>query len=626
MKRLIINESVCYIIGCLWLALPVSGRGQVVKSNAGAFISGTNMEIEVVLTTNNTIASANQILMELSKAVLTTDESGMQQVEPTYKTSMVNAINRIKRAMDEKELNTALYTVNQLFAYPASAQFRIRAKELQQVLNFLVKNKQSTDVDEAKMLTTNLFAIIIKTTTQEELQVVYDRIQQIMNNLSRTTDSGMFPSISTMRNNLSAAQNIVREWMIFQNAESSGDKIKAIESLNRISSMSSSQSPRVNKDLNAKIKSLNLEINQEMEKFIKTTREALVKTTTSKELQSLSSDFNREADRFRRSSYNDTIMQQLIDGTRNFLSLWVRVVAAEEKGDTAMALQSLSNAENDYNVRFDVMFQTVVAEKRNVLIKKLFDQPLVNQEDPLIKMVDEKVAKADSIDKLVDLKRLLQPLQNYTTYSSRSVATGQTEIQALISDITFLESAKLALQSRQWSIFLPTSQYPSFPQYSSLSQHRWKSIVNAYQNQLRGKAISEIFELKDFVINEGQTLDQALLKVADKAVIEKQWELLGKCLDAYRVMIYGTQTPPAYLMEEMNACRNFIAAQNFVKAGDIERAVASYMAVLHTSSNRSPVSEALKEIASIRAKDPSIFEKIRSIPVVSPPASQIIGK
>jgi len=85
-----------------------------------------------------------------------------------------------------------------------------------------------------------------------------------------------------------------------------------------------------------------------------------------------------------------------------------------------------------------------------------------------------------------------------------------------------------------------------------------------------------MYELGDIDVGKDQTTETVLLRIADKAVADKDWEKLVQSLDAYRVAMFGNQPAPSSLTDRINSCRSFIAARNYEKTGDVERAVLNY--------------------------------------------------
>ncbi|MBI3986531.1 MAG: hypothetical protein HY343_06410 [Lentisphaerae bacterium] len=563
-------------------------------------------------------------LAALLEAVSAMDDQGKPLVEPNNRQNVIHMLTRLQRNIEDKDFRNAIQTCDNLASTPVSPAFRKMIKELCAAISLRIKAEQTTLANELRGLLASIPAACAVATNQDNLQSLSVQIQLAQRSLSRSSENDN-PELSLLRNNLQNAQELVRGWGEYLAAEAAGDFTKALESLNQLLSRSSynafasfTSSPDIKKRLDR----LQSAVAEDALKVIKTAREGMLKATTSREVQALSLDFTRQYSRLQQSSNRDPVLQQDIESTRNALSAWARVLNAEERGDVQAALQSLQNMENDYYGRTDIQLQNLVAPKRSALILKLLDQP-APADDSLVKVVSDQMAAADSPDKLIELRRRLTPLLSNYSYSRSSSGAFQAEVQSLMTDIQILENWRGALQARQYGqiLQLNSSPYSAYAAHYSTVPHRWKTAIDRHQNRLRAQALAAMFALKDFEVKEGQTPDEALLQAADKAAADKQWETLAVTLDAYRVAVFGSQTPPASLTDQIAACRSFIAARNYEKAGDLPRAAASYLAALNAPAKRAPVEEAFKELARLRKDHPDIFEKARTVSAATAPAA-----
>ena len=212
----------------------------------------------------------------------------------------------------------------------------------------------------------------------------------------------------------------------------------------------------------------------------------------------------------------------------------------------------------------------------------------------------------------------LTTLQGSPSYfgAYRGTSAGQGEVAALLSDLAQIEAAGNALQSRQFNVY-----FQAYPVYGPATTHRWKDITRRHHNALKAQIFAVIFDLGKLRHAADDTADQSLMKAADAALDDKEWERALRCLDAYRVCLFGGQTPPATLADQIDSLRHFIAARNYEKAGELEQAAASYLRVLQAPTDHTPVAAATKEIARLRKAHPEIFEKLRTTP--PPPLSKL---
>jgi hypothetical protein len=224
-------------------------------------------------------------------------------------------------------------------------------------------------------------------------------------------------------------------------------------------------------------------------------------------------------------------------------------------------------------------------------------------------MINDMMEKVTSIEGLTAIKQTVQNV-------SRS-GYSQNDIQYLISDITSLEQVTEAIKNGQYGAVFQSYTYRSSEGY----QHRWKPILEKFRTNVRNAAIGGLCEIKDFEVGKDETPEKVLQGYIDKAASKKQWEQVLKYLDAYRQAFastgYGTVS---WLTDETAAARNFITARNYEKAEEYERALLNYMAVLNSTSKRTPIDEAIDAIKKIKKNHPDAYEKASrlGVPAMQP--------
>jgi hypothetical protein len=574
----------------------------------------TNTESAVAVGTNTVAVSIDDQLAAIQDAIDDTDDQGKRIVEASHRENVIRTLTHIQQLIENKDFRGALQECANVLSLSPSPSFHKMVKELHDSISLQIKADQTKLAKDMRDILAAIPTACAAATNAADLQSLNERVQQAQNSLARMSDNDN-PELYVLRENLQNAHELIRMSVNCLAAESAGDLSKAVESMNQMMSMSSFSSFASSPEMIKKLDRLQSAVAEEAMKVIKAARDGLGKVTTSQDVHALSLDFNRQYSRVQRYSYNDPVIQQDLESTRNALSSWARLLGSEERGDIASALQVLQSMENNYYSRMDSSLEKMLAPKRSALIVKLLNQSIA-VDDSIIKVVSDQVATVDSLEKLIELRHRLTPISFFATQRAGYEAS-QPEIQSFLADIQTLEIWRDSLQVKQYGVILQLQSNPRY--YSSYtSAHRWKAIVNRYQNQMRAQALAEMFELKGFEVKEGQTPDQMLLQAADKAAADKQWETVVSYLDAYKVVSFGGQNVPASLTDDINGCRNFIAARNYEKAGDVRRASAAYLAVLGSPSKRAPVEDAFREIARLRKDNPDIFEKAQNISVTVP--------
>lgn len=559
----------------------------------------------------------------LSDQITKMGDDGKPLVEPSYRSSMLNQFARVRSAVEEKNYRAAIQACENLSQYGGSVAFRKQVKDFTAKLSALAKAEQTEQLAKARELLAELPALCAKTTKALDFQPLADRVQEMISLLGRNASSGSDASLAlaAIQEQLSSARSGLREWSTALLAEESGDLAKAIEALNRLGPGYSSSSSlwQNSKELQAKIAALRETLAKQTEQTLQATRAAISKARSAAEGTQLLQDFTRQMERLSRAAASDAFLQQQIEALRNALNNWTRVLLAEEKGDIQQALANLGNLDSDaYATRLDPQLQGIVTAKREALTRRLLDA-VPKADDAILKLVAAEVEKAGSLDELIGLRTKLTGLQSSGFSSSRMFGTYQQgEVALLLADLSQLESARQAVESRQFSMYLQ-----AYPVHGPASQHRWKDITRRHYNVLKAQAFAELFQLGSLKLSANETVDQALLKVSDRALEAKEWERALRGLEAYRICLFANQPPPASLADQIDAYRYFIAARNYEKAGEPEQAAACYLRALQAPAEHAPVAAATKEIMRLRKERPDIFDRLRK---ESPPPLSLLSR
>lgn len=549
----------------------------------------------------------------LVEQVTKTGDDGKPMVDSSYRASILSHLSRARTAVEEMNFRSAMQTCESMGQYASAASFRKQVKDFTAKLSEALKAEQVNLITKARALIAEVPAACAKTADAAALQPLADRIQEMTTTLSRhssSSDSSL--SLQSLQEQLSSARNGVREWANSLLAEETGDIPKALEALNRLGPNYSSGSSiwQNSKELQARIAKLRETVTKQAEQILASTREQLLAAKSSLDGAKISAEFTRQSERLSRSTLNDTVIQQQLDGLRNAMSYWTRVLQAEEKGEIQQALSYMGNMDSDSYGGRDSQLAALLTAKREALLKQLLDQPAKKPDDTITKFAAAEMAKADTLDQLLVLRTKLAGVQSVQSYGYRSsYGQQQGEVALLLADLQLLEAAKQALEARNFSGYLQT-----YPSYGPASNHRWKEITRRHHNELKTQIFAELFQLGKLKAAKGDTADQTLLKAADAALADKEWERALRALDAHRVCLFANQPPPAALADQLDSIRNFVAAQNHEKAGELELAATFYLRVLNGPAEHSPVAAATKEIARLRKSNPGLFEKLRAAP------------
>ena len=404
--------------------------------------------------------------------------------------------------------------------------------------------------------------------------------------------------------------SLATEWARVLAGVQSGDINKAISTLQNLKS-SHGQTKVIN---TSAMQKRIAEIERMQEDMITTAiaklKDTCIKAETADELDKAIEAFNDVYMKSQSGSYNSNnrALQSKMERTQQAARQWVRVVVAVEKENYQEAVQMISSMEGDSYGSTVLFSRKELSEKKAELFKKSLKSPR-KETDPLMAMINDMMGKVTSIEGLTAVKQMVQNV-------SRS-GYSQNDIQYLVSDITSLEAANEAVKNGQYGAVFQSYTYRSSESY----QHKWKPILEKFRATVRNAAIGGLCEIKDFEVGKDETPEKVLQGYIDKAASKKQWEQALKYLDAYRQAFasagYGYAS---WLTDETAAARNFITARNFEKAEEYERALLNYMAVLNSTSKRTPIDEAIEAIKKIKKNHPDAYEKASrlGVPAAAP--------
>ena len=338
-----------------------------------------------------------------------------------------------------------------------------------------------------------------------------------------------------------------------------------------------------------------------------TLKEKCISAMTSDEFDKALDEFNEVYTGNQSWLYNNRPLQQKMERLQQAARQWARVVAAIENESYQDALMNLSSMESDNYGGTTLFSRKELAAKKAAILKKSLE-PSKKATDPVTVMVNDLVNTATNLESLCAIR---QKIQNV----SRS-GYSQNEIQMLVGDLSLLETMNEAVKNGQYGSVLQSYAYRS----ESSMQHRWKPVTDTFRSQIKNAAIAGLCGLKEFTVGKDETTEQALQANITRVANNKQWDLMLKYLDAYR-MAFTSSANLSWMTDEASAIRNFIAAGNFEKAEEYERAVYTYMSVLSTTSKRAPVNDAIDAIKRIKKDHPDAYNKVSKLPSPTNPAT-----
>ena len=540
------------------------------------------------------------------------NETETATIKRVSSTRHIYGLNETEKLINSQKYDDALRTFANALDTPSSSQsgeLYVAIKKFKGDISSLIAKNEETLLAEVKKIEEESVNLFPAAKTPEEIFQFQKKVEEYRMRLQRLSHSPGGQVHSEVYSKFSTLASLSTEWARVLTAVQSGDISKAASALQNFKS-SSEQSIIMNSSaMQKRITEIEGMQDSIITAAIAKLKDACIKAETADELDKAIEAFNVVYMKNQSGMYNNSnrSLQSKMERMQQAAKQWVRVVVAIEKENYQEAVQMVTSMEND-NYGSTVLFsRKELSEKKAELFKKSLKAPK-KETDPLLVMINDMMGKVTSIEGLAAVKQLIQNV-------SRS-GYSQNDIQYLVNDITSLETANEAVKNGQYGTVFQSYAYRSSDGY----QHKWKPILDKFRANVRYAAIGGLCEIKDFEVGKDETPEKVLQGFIDKAASKKQWEQVLKYLDAYRLAFassgYGYAT---WLTDETAAARNFITARNYEKAEEYERAVLNYLAVLNSTSKRTPIDEAIEAIKKIKKNHPDAYEKASRLGV--PPAT-----
>jgi hypothetical protein len=305
----------------------------------------------------------------------------------------------------------------------------------------------------------------------------------------------------------------------------------------------------------------------------------------------------------------------------------LRKQRADTRDGFSEARQRL-NTRLDGAIRFVNRWQDYLAQAgkgfdgaaRNVL-RELAD-PSGNQSNYPILPRDQIVARlgkelAATADDVIRTTKTLDEIPKAIAELSRMSREGNarfsggTEFSAPLNELRQIARAHSAFQAGNYgSALLTAAQWEGTGGIASPESMRLKTM-------LLFEVLPRYLELPDNPKpNAGENPSEFLLRLAGEAVQNNDWTRVARVLDAYRLTGFGYRQPPSWVAVELDACQQFMAAQNLDKAGQYGPAILAYQRSLKGSGQYSPKRAATQRLRELEKEQPAAFAEATKAPEV----------
>jgi hypothetical protein len=524
-------------------------------------------------------------------------------------------LNDVIRLVRQQNIEEALQQINQLMdAYTGATNtpFYLAVQQFKTDATALITATSEAFLRDAKALEEVAPQAFIKSTTAEEMLAYKTMLDEFRSRLDNSSSRRGMRIPQDMYSKFNTLSSMAGEWATVLAGVESGDMSRANTSLQNLKGSYSTHKIMISKEMRKRIEEIENKQVELATAAIEKLKKSCLAAESSDELNKEIESFMDFTSKNQSLLYNNRAVQSKIERLQQGSRQWIRIMIAIENENYQEAIQYISNMESD-SYGGSIFSPKELADKKAALMKKNLTGTKKDK-DPVVLLVVDLMAKVTGPDGFGPIKQVI------SSNSRNSSGFYQSELQYLLNDITALEVMNEAMKSGQYATIFQQYGYRSS---SESSQHRWKPLMDKFRSQIRNQAIGALCGIKDFEVDKGETPESVLQEHITNAASKKKWDLVLKYLEGYRQVFAfypaSGMSGMTWLTDETTAVRSFIAAQNFEKAEEYERALVNYLAILNSTSKRTPVEEATVAIKKIKEKHPEAYEKASKLPPAPQP-------
>lgn len=280
-----------------------------------------------------------------------------------------------------------------------------------------------------------------------------------------------------------------------------------------------------------------------------------------------------------------------IDGTVRFVTRWQDALAQSSRGFDAAAraiLRELAEPSGS-NAYYPIL-------QKSEIVARLGKDGETTGED-----VARAVKSLDELPKAIaEVNRL-----------AREIRSGGFEGNTLGNELSQISRAYAAFQGGNYAAAVTTlGQYEAGANFRSAESIRLKTMLML-------QVIPKYLELPDNPQPKaGENPSDFLMRIAEEGAAQQDWARVTRALDTYRLVAFGTRQAPAWIVSDLDACQQFVAAQNLEKSRRMVSAILAYQRAVKSSGKFNPQKQASERLAALEKEYPQEFKDAGKEPQV----------
>jgi hypothetical protein len=483
----------------------------------------------------------------------------------SHRTQVLNGIEETERLFLAGDFESARAKLGQIRSMAGDPALRDEARELQVVFEAQVRDVVLGVFAKAEAALALLPAVCAD--PSEALVVAQTRISEALNDISAIRSTAYAGNrLAQLRDRVTSVLGLLRSIADVESLSAARQHGEALRRFNRIEANAAWQALLEPACLVALHARLRASVEAEIDVQCTEAARALEQADGPRAVQALSRDLQPFFAQYANVFAGEH--QAQLDGLRQVVAMWLAVLTAEEAEDYKSALAALEGA------KIGILSAALLEAKRTALMLRAMDAP--RAPDPaIIAQVDEAMRKAGTVEDLLTLVPRLRALLK------SSPGEDLAELRVLHEDIQALFSGD------------PNTARPPYP-------HRWRSRIARLTDEKLVRQIATVTLLDGLRFEQAEeTAAALLLREADQAAGEGDWERLIALLSAYRQYIVPGIATPAWLEADLTGVRMFMAARRYEAAGADDDAMAAYRTVVQTIGPRVPHAEAAQRLVAL---------------------------
>lgn len=422
-----------------------------------------------------------------------------------------------------------------------------------------------------------------------------EQIDELADQLTLYRDSTINPLnsqshlIRSARSKIDQAINFVNQWGRYLAARQAGDLPTALKTLHALRNRSSNSSPLLDYEaLYKRQRALETMLRDKVTATVTSLRETVAEASDLDQLDKKRQEVELLYQQLSRTGTDVAGARQQLERLRNSLTQWVNVLYAREAGDAASALSMLNSLRSSSYRDHRLLPPKLLGQMHEQLL-----EAISAGQDTSGDAVAEAFDDADSAKALAKLaRRVAGELEQAQRNDQRQ------ELYALQQDVRHLTSMQRSIETRRFGHFWSAQNSLL---YAGQSPHRWSAKVRDLARDMMLEAITLQAQLdQPPKLGEDGRAATMLLRLADEAAADEQWEKTHRLLEIYRQGFASTGSGPSWLSGELSGIRSYLVGRQLETLGLPAEAVTHYLNTVSQLGARIPRQQAATRLKAIQ--------------------------